>query len=291
AEAFRALVPGISQWGCPSDLRHIDLLGFPKAFVDMGARTRAAQFRVYHLEAASTGGLRVRQRAAGLRRAHLAADDVVMKATWADWFAHSFLLQLDASAGHFELRGAQLVKATFQRTAAASLPQVTTLELEVRIRHKLSRWRVPELPRIRVSRCIEFLQALRGRAPPRVWAATWRTLWNGWATSRRTQGARGLAGCMFRCSDEAPDSIEHYATCPRLHEVTGRRLGLPRVALPGARLSSFLGLDFRANSDPARAVCVAVRATAAYRTHCQCRHGQVSRGPAAMEALDQSCRE
>ena len=240
-----------------------------------------------------------------------------MKATLADWFPRSFLLQLDDSAGHFEVRGitpreverralrvgggalprpltrqqTQLVKATFQRTAAASLPQLTTLDLEMRIRHKLSRWRVPLLPRIQVSRCIEFLQALRRRVPPRVWAATWRTLWNGWATSRRTQGARGLAGCMFRCSDEAPDSIEHYASCPRLHEVTGRRLGLPRAASPDARLAAFLGLDFRADSDPARAVCVAVRATAAYRTHCLCRHGQISRGPAAMEALDQSCRE
>ena len=183
------------------------------------------------------------------------------------------------------------VQAAFQRTAAASLPRATTLNLEMRIRHKLDRWAVPQLPRVRVANCLAFLQALRGRVPPRVWAASWRTLWNGWASSRRTQGRRGLAGCMFCCSRAAADSIEHYANCPLLHDAAYAVLRLPRPEAPGDRLAAFLGLDYRADDDPGRAVKASIRAAAAYRTHCLCRHGRVSRGPAAREALGQSFRE
>ena len=55
AEAFRRLLAGSSQWACPRDLRNLHLLGFPKSFVDMPTRCRAAQLRVYHLEAANVG--------------------------------------------------------------------------------------------------------------------------------------------------------------------------------------------------------------------------------------------
>ena len=67
ADAFRRLVAGSGQWAVPRDLRHLHLLGFPKSFVDMSTRCRAAQLRVYHLEAANVGGLQVRRRAAALR--------------------------------------------------------------------------------------------------------------------------------------------------------------------------------------------------------------------------------
>ena len=253
-----------------------------------------------------------------LRQAMQASDHILLQATWADWFARSFIFQLDSSADHFEALGVtratlertilriddavllhrpmtrqqtRRVQVAFQRTAAASLPRATTLNLEMRIRHKLGRWAVPQLPRVRVANCLAFLQALRGRVPPRVWAATWRTLWNGWASSRRTQGRIGLAGCMFRCSPAAADSIEHYAHCPVLHEAADAVLRLPRPESPGDRLAAFLGLDYRAGHDPEKAVKVSIRAAAAYRTHCLCRHGRVSRGPAALEALGQSFRE
>ena len=115
------------------------------------------------------------------------------------------------------------------------------------------------------------------------------------------QGGGGLAGCMLQCSVGAPDSIEHYSNCTRLHAVTSAVLGLPRAALPEepmrrlrarqVRLAEFLGLEARAGDDPEKAVCVAIRLKAAYHTHCVCRHGQVARGRAASEALWQACRE
>ncbi|CAK0904154.1 unnamed protein product, partial [Prorocentrum cordatum] len=306
------------QWSCPRDLKHIDLLGFPKSFVDMPTRQLAAQARVYYMGAASSGGMRIRGRAAVFRQAKQASDHILLQATWADWFARSFTFQLDSSAEHVEALGvaratlereilrvddatllrrpmtreqARRVQVAFQRTAAASLPRATTLNLEMRLRHKLGRWAVPRLPRVRVANCLAFLQALRRRFPPRVWAATWRTLWDGWASSRRTHGRIGLAGCMFRCSPAAADSIEHYANWPVLHEAADAVLRLPRPESPGDRLAAFLGLDYRAGHGPEKAVKVSIHAAAAYRTHCLCRHGRVSRGPAAREALGQSFRD
>eukprot|EP00974_Lingulodinium_polyedra_P046081 4417845-Lingulodinium_polyedra.AAC.1 len=63
----------------------------------------------------------------------------------------------------------------------------------MRLRHKLQRWQVPQFPRARAAHGLSFLLALRGRAPPRAWAAAWRALWNGWATRRRAQGGGGFA--------------------------------------------------------------------------------------------------
>ena len=283
----------------------------------MKVRQTAAKLRVCHLEAAASGGLRVASRAAALRRAQVDADNILVRAHWADWFERSFVLQLEAAMetcraqgvtaaaverrilcadadGRIErpllLSQARLLKRSFQRVAGAMLPRPRAVDLEPRIRHKLDR-QVGLWPRVRVARCVAFLSAVRNTVPPRVWAAVWRSLWNGWATSRRTQGRHGLPGCMFSCSPDAPDSVEHYAHCPRLHAVAGRLLGLPRPETPAARLAAFLGLDARASKPAGHAVRVAIRLCAAYRTHCLCRHGQVRRGPAAEEALRQSCRE
>ena len=318
AEAVRLLVPGAGQFTCPDDVKHLDLLGFPRALLHIEARQRAAQLRVLHLEASASGGLRVRERAAALRNSMQRTTRIAEAGTWADWFRRSFLLQLADNAQHCRHAGitpraveaelltgergqlpprpwtmaqSKKIRSSFQRTVVAMLPRKTPVLLEPRIRHKLERWAVPQFPRVRVANAVAFLKALRGRAPPRVWATAWRTIWNGWATNRRMQGRGGLGGCMFRCSDHTPDSIEHYANCTRLHAITERDLGLPRAASPGERLASFLGLNFRAADPPSTAVLVAVRMTAAYRTHCLCRHGQISRGVAAEEALRQACRE
>ena len=100
-----------------------------------------------------------------------------------------------------------------------------------------------------------------------------------------------MAGCMFCCSEAAPDSIEHYASCTCLHRAADQVLGLNRAATPPARLADFLGLSYRASDGPAAAVRTAIRIKAAYDVHCLCRHGAIPRGPAAAEAMWQACRE
>ena len=313
-EAFSRLVPGFSQWTSSDDLRRLRLLGFPRDFTDMRTRQFAAKVRVAHLEAAGSGGLDVRRRAAALKDLRQKSDEVVLCAAWRDWLDRSFLLQLDNAVREAAARGitrdsverrilgeaaarpispqqAGQIKRRFQAMVATMLQQNQPVCIESRIRHKLSRWRVAEFPRVRVERCMHFLQTLGPRVPPRVWAAAWRALWNGWPTNRRTQGREGLPGCLFACSDDAADSIEHYASCRALHPVAESELGLNWQPTPEARLADFLGLSHRRGDNPREAVLRALRLAAVYKVHCLCRHGGTSRGPAALEAIRQAFRE
>ncbi len=96
---------------------------------------------------------------------------------------------------------------------------------------------------------------------------------------------------MFACSETAPDSIEHYANCTALYAAVEVELGLSRQPSPEARLSDFLGLNFRVSDDPTEAVLRVLRLAAVFKVRCLCRHGGIRHGPAAMEAIRQACRE
>jgi hypothetical protein len=176
-EAFSRLVPGFSQWTSSDDLRRLRLLGFPRDFTDMRTRQFAAKVRVAHLEAAGSGGLDVRRRAAALKDLRQKSDEVVLCAAWRDWLDRSFLLQLDNAVREAAARGitrdsverrilgeaaarpispqqAGQIKRRFQAMVATMLQQNQPVCIESRIRHKLSRWRVAEFPRARVERAL-----------------------------------------------------------------------------------------------------------------------------------------
>ena len=313
AEAFKRLVPGSSQWASPQDLKHLHLFGFARAFADMQVRQHAAKLRVVHWEAVSSGGLNVCRRAAALRELRRQSEEIGMAAAWGAWLDRIFLLQLDDAVREARAQGvtarsieAELVgdaprpltlaqmrktRRAFQAVAARCLATTRVEDLEPRVRHKLDRWRVPEFPRVRTARGLRFLRSLSSCVPPRVWAATWRALWNGWPTARRTQGRDGLPGCLFDCVEGAPDSIEHYSNCRALHAELESELGMIRRPSPEARLSNFLGLDTTAAEDTEETILKAIRLAAVYRVHCACRHGRLQRGRAAIEAVRQACRE
>ena len=145
-------------------------------------------------------------------------------------------------------------------------------------------------PGRRAQRASGLLRLLGSRVPPRVWAAVWRTLWNGWATNRRMQGQGAVRRCIYGCS--ADDSIEHYAFCPVIAATVGPELGLGRPGTAPAALLDFLALEPPATRiNGAVLVKKAVRMAAAYRTHILVTHGAVRPGAAAREALFQSLRE
>ena len=313
-EALRRLVSGSTQWTSPGDLRHLQVLGFPRGFADMQRRQRATQLRVAALEDAAVGGLRIAERAAYLRQCRRHTDEIVRAVAWADWLDRSFLQQLDTNMQECRGMGVTICRVecrilgeafvrplsqqhhrqlqdTFQRTAESLLPAAGPLEMEGRVRHKLDRWVVPQWPRLRVAHAMAFLRVLGKAAPPRVWAAAWRALWNGWATARRTQGREGLPGCMFRCSEDAPDSIEHYANCRAAHAVLHEELGFHRASTPGDRLAAFLGMDYRSSDGADDAALRGIRLAGLYKVHCLCSHGACRLGAAATEALRQACRE
>ncbi|CAK0885512.1 unnamed protein product [Prorocentrum cordatum] len=183
---------------------------------------------------------------------------MMVAAAWADWFDRSYICQLDDNLTQCSAAGvsshaverqllgdeiarplteqrAHRLRRGFQGCAATLLTTTRPEELEPRVRHKLERWAVDQYPRIRVSHGMRFLRILGKTAPPRIWAAPWRAMWNGWPTSRRTQGRSGLPGCMFGCAESSQDSIEHYANCTTGHSVMARDLGMSRAATPRGR--------------------------------------------------------
>ena len=138
-----------------------------------------------------------------------------------------------------------------------------------------------------------FLKNMLGMSsivPPRLMAASFRTCWNGWMTSRRFQ-TTGF--CMFSCGGQ--DAIEHYAICPNFHALCRKHLRLPCPA-HGKKLPIFLALehntqDFDASTMPpdmdAAVGSLSLRALATYAcymTHNACRHG-VAHGVEAEQAF------
>jgi hypothetical protein len=73
----------------------------------------------------------------------------------------------------------------------------------------------------RIARRLGYLKSL---VPPRVHAAVFTTLWNGWCTHRRYQ-KRHLSSnrCIFGCGSRGEDSIEHYCRCPIVMRVANHQ--------------------------------------------------------------------
>ena len=73
-------------------------------------------------------------------------------------------------------------------------------------------------------RLLSRLGRLKCLVTPRVQAAVFKPLWNGWCTRSRFQQE---GACVLRCMPDAVDRIEHYATCTYQREVLHSWLGLP----------------------------------------------------------------
>jgi hypothetical protein len=312
-KALRKLLPGPGHWFRTADVRHLQQLGMPKSFPDLACITTAAQFRVHCQEAAATGGLQIRSRAATMRRWLATSPQVARCGSWFRWFQRAFVLQLDDSRRACEAKGitqasvelalakgvprpypklvAIKIRKGFQRTTRAALQPTQHSGMAQDMRRKVERWRTPQFPRVRAQRAVRALQTLRTLVPPRVIAALIRSLWNGWVTSRRMQKAtHDAGGCIFGC--EAVDCIEHYASCIRVAEFARKWLRLPHPPTPPEQLADFLLLDAAAPAeDPARLTRKALRLAAVYHVHNWRRHRPSCTPAVATEALAQALRE
>ena len=108
-------------------------------------------------------------------------------------------------------------------------------------------------------------------APPRVFAAVFRTYFNGWCTARRFQQA---GTCAFGCIDYE-DSVEHYARCPVLARFGQKCLRLSYFPEPDQRRLDFFLLRLAGGYSDTRFLCAALRLALAYRIHCRS-HRQVA---------------
>ena len=136
------------------------------------------------------------------------------------------------------------------------------------------------LPGRRVHRVVTTFKILAAHAPPRVIAASLRSVCNGWVTTRRFPRA-GIRRCILGCP-AGEDSVEHYAGCRCFHRLCQRHLGLSMPPRPQC-LEDFLGVAPYLPALPAvfpagevRAACTVLRAIgvfALYRAHGSARHG------------------
>ena len=148
------------------------------------------------------------------------------------------------------------------------------------MRWKIRRWNLP-IPLGRLSRRLpKRLAAMHKLTTPRVQAAAFRTLWNGWTTASRFQQS---GTCVLGCSPSAEDRIEHYAHCPFFRDLVTGWLGVR------TQLVSLVGFLLAADGMSDKKIClmsIAVyamhRATAFYRRGSTPTAAQVKHFPQAM---------
>jgi len=111
------------------------------------------------------------------------------------------------------------VKKCFQRATLRMLKAHNAPQPVERIRQKTDRWRncpygLTGHPGLSAPLIHKHLSKLAKLTPPRIRAAVFKSLWNGWATHRRFQQRMKASNiCVFGCSQTAEDSIEHYCRC------------------------------------------------------------------------------
>ena len=95
-------------------------------------------------------------------------------------------------------------------------PLIAPYNLEFRVREKIQRWRLEGPEATVADRIIRNCMTAGTKCRPCVAGTFFRTLWNGWPTSRRMRtasNATGVCSCLFGCT-RARDELEHYLVCP-----------------------------------------------------------------------------
>ena len=146
------------------------------------------------------------------------------------------------------------------------------------------------LPRRTADRCARLLNDLKGLVPPRVSAAVWKTIWNGWTTGRRFQ--RVGHQCLLCCASQfGEDSIEHYARCAVTIQAGKDFVGLLDCH-PSDRLGNFVTLGLNSNRvNDTILVKRAVLVYAIYRTTNSLRHCPANNANVIKDMIHQFARE
>jgi hypothetical protein len=145
-------------------------------------------------------------------------------------------------------------KRELQKFLTRALKNMLKPDAVYRVRYKLDKrnWMDPKSPRpsdtVSLTRVIpgphaqssrrvhRNLQKLSNLVPPRICAAVWRFLWNGWCTAGRyQQGGQPNDRCWLGCGETAQDKIEHYCRCPIVKQVFWTKMHVdlhPSAGLP-----------------------------------------------------------
>ena len=237
AVAIRRIAPGPGAWCSAADLHHGSDLGLAASVRPMRISCLAAMLRMHTWEAHLTGDLPWARLETELRRARTDTVHLVRAVrfrTWLDSHAPTVVRQVVREAGAQGVSAVAARKALTQvevgpltvpqahhfkaRTQRWYMDQLRSRDgyhVEVRLRHRLERWRLVGFP-ARHARCAaSHLLRAKKLLPPRVRAAMLSTILNRWTTDRRMRAVRHTRGaCVLGCSPTADDSVEHYVRCP-----------------------------------------------------------------------------
>ena len=124
---------------------------------------------------------------------------------------------------------------------------------------------------------------------PRVQAAVFKTLWNGWTSERGFQ-RRGSKNnvCKFRCSDTAEDSIEHYCRCPIVMKVAQSYLHIqypPEEALNVWTMNTYWA------DNPEVMTCIGLLVYGVFNAFNSISHHGISNSNQAYNCIVQHCKQ
>ena len=319
------MLPGPGQWITPSDACYLkEEFGQNRSFAPMADSMYSAQLRVAEYgcrpgsesKEAGRGSNKVATMAGKLRACMADSEFLNRRLIWKEWYSSSHYLVLEDNLKRFRSLGItpqglnrQLAgdqeppwdsdttkkqKRLFQKTALANIKRAHTPNAVERIRRKVERWRgkpyalygQPGRYSVVIHKRLQMLSTL---LTPRVNAAVFKTIWNGWCVPRRFQKRHSAADhCLLGCDGDAQDCIEHYCRCPAVTEVGDRFL---RVRASPPRALNLWLLNEIVLEDPRVMRSVALLMYGTYMTTNYCRHnGRYSRG-AAIDSIKQHCMQ
>ena len=284
--ACRTLFRGPPGWMTTGFLKGMKSAAFPIELPDIRAGSVAARARVAVHENATHGGLQIARRARSLRLHMASAGGHFCPAYCGAWLRSCFILSLESAwallwesgpDGKLMLQAGREEhhRDGWQARAIKLLSARNPLEVQRHVRRRLDRWNIQVLPGRRVARWLESMKAVSTLLPPRVQACQFRTAFDGWVTG---QGQQRRGTCVLGCPG-CHDALDHYAMCPRFHDLCRRWLGLGRPPVDQC-LADFLGIATSPASVPrgrdwGAAQAAALRAVgvyALYRLHTNSQH-------------------
>jgi len=224
-QVLQQLTPGPGTWRLPSDLFYLkSLFGFPIGFNSVRHVALASKLRLSFFEVTN-----VAAKAQELQSCITSTNFIDRPGRLSEWYHGSLIYCLFRSGQTAQSLGVnaplewrKILSTYVQPITLADLSRARhkfqshltyrllilpkfNVNVENRVRLKMSRWSLCIPPGIVSRRILARLPLLGKLVSPRVHAALFKALWNGWTTSARFQIN---SKCVLGCS-EAVDALGH----------------------------------------------------------------------------------
>ena len=279
SEGIPNFLPGPYQWCMPEDTFYLkESWGQSYSFKCMEFTSAAAKIRVKHMHDSNRrNGDNINPKSIAEMANHIRSPNSYNNYPsrgyiWKDWYKSCFARVLAENEECLRIEGFRVEEA-LSAIAGGGAPWTPKQELKqrkllqkyttnwiskhsspnihYRLRDKIERWcesfgnhlgwGLPGPPAQIASRIIRNLQELPHVVAPKVRAAMFRTLFNGWCTERRFQRRWGPRNtCFLGCGGGAEDSFEHYCRCPCSLHILRSRL---HISIPPCKAMSFFMMN------------------------------------------------